>query len=197
MIPDQFTKDHRTPVYCSELGFLCFHPCNFSGQLVFLDLLLIFEYVLFLTLLTVFNKSFIRNVFCKYFFPDYSFSLHFLIRVFKDKKFLTLLKSINFYFIFCFVFTLKFLCVSYLISSDNQPCLGIQQSDSVVQIRVSVLFQIFFSNLSYYRILREFPVLYSRSLLIFCFKYSSVCMSVPNSHPTLSPLLSNNHIFLL
>ena len=39
-----------------------------------------------------------------------------------------------------------------------------------------------FSRLGYYRVLiTEFPVLYSRSSLVICFKCSSVCMSVPNS----------------
>ena len=89
MIPNQFTEDHRAPVYCSELG----HPGTFSGQLVFLDLLLIFEYVLFSTLLTVFNKSFIRNVFCKYFFPDCGFCFFLLIVSFMEQKILVLGKS--------------------------------------------------------------------------------------------------------
>ena len=41
----------------------------------------------------------------------------------------------------------------------------------------------FFSHLSYYRYWAEFPVLYSRSLLVFPFKYSHVYMSIPNSQP--------------
>ena len=49
---------------------------------------------------------------------------------------------------------------------------GVQQSDSVIHTHVSILFQI----LSPFRLLQnteqEFPVLYSRSLLVFYLKYS-------------------------
>ena len=46
---------------------------------------------------------------------------------------------------------------------------GIQQSDSVIHIHIPILFQILFP----FRLLQniEFPVLYSRSLLVICFKY--------------------------
>ena len=69
---------------------------------------------------------------------------------------------------------------------------GVQQSDSVTHIHISVLFQILFP----FRLLQniEFPVLYSRSLLVIYFKYGSVCMSIPNSQgippPHLSPLVT-------
>ena len=53
---------------------------------------------------------------------------------------------------------------------------NVQQSDSVIHIHVSVLFQI----LSPFRLLQnvEFPVLYNRSLLVIYFKYNSVYMLI-------------------
>ena len=56
---------------------------------------------------------------------------------------------------------------------------GVQPSHSVIQYMYLFVF-IFFSQLSYYGILSEFPVLYSRSLLVICFKYCSVYISVTN-----------------
>ena len=59
---------------------------------------------------------------------------------------------------------------------------GVQQSDSVIHIHVSILFQILFPP----RLLQNI-VLYGRSLLfiyfifLIYFKYSSVYMSIPNS----------------
>ena len=51
---------------------------------------------------------------------------------------------------------------------------GVQQSDSVIHIHTSILFQV----LSPYKLLQEYwvesPVLYSRFLLIIYFIYSSV-----------------------
>ena len=56
---------------------------------------------------------------------------------------------------------------------------GVEQSDSVIHTHISILFQILF----HYRLLQsiEFPVLYSRSLLIIYFIYSSVYMLILNS----------------
>ena len=56
---------------------------------------------------------------------------------------------------------------------------GVQQSESVIHTHIFFLFQILFP----YRLLQniEFPVLYSRSLLVIYFIYSSVCMLIPSS----------------
>ena len=51
--------------------------------------------------------------------------------------------------------------------------LGVQQSDSVIHIQVSILFQIFFPFRFITEYWAEFPVLYNRSLLVIYFKYSS------------------------
>ena len=58
---------------------------------------------------------------------------------------------------------------------------GVQQSDSVIHI--AIIFQILFHT-GYIRILIEFPVLYSRSLLITYFIYSSVYMLIPKIYPS-------------
>jgi len=63
-----------------------------------------------------------------------------------------------------------------------------QQSDSVVSIHVSILFQIIFPS-KFYRILREIPVPCSRSLLVICFECGSVYMAVPNTY-SIPPLPS-------
>ena len=70
---------------------------------------------------------------------------------------------------------------------------GIQQSDSVIHIHVSILFQILFP----FRLLQSIEqslVLYSRSLLVICFIYGSGYLWIPNSqfipHPLLSPLVT-------
>ena len=58
---------------------------------------------------------------------------------------------------------------------------GVQQSESVIHIHISTVFYILFP----YRPLEywvEFPVLYIRSLLVICFIYCSVYMSIPISH---------------
>ena len=52
--------------------------------------------------------------------------------------------------------------------------LGIEHSELVIQI--PTFFFIFFSHIGFYRV--EFPVLYSRFLLVTCLIYSSVNMSV-------------------
>ena len=61
---------------------------------------------------------------------------------------------------------------------------GVQQCDSV--IHVSTHFQILFPFTEYWA---EFPALYSRSLLVIYFKYSSMYMLIPNSYLSL-PILS-------
>ena len=69
---------------------------------------------------------------------------------------------------------------------------GVQQSDLVKYVYVSILFQI----ASPFRLLQNIEqnslLLYSRSLLVICFKYGSMYMSIPNfqsiSPPTLPPV---------
>ena len=56
---------------------------------------------------------------------------------------------------------------------------GVPQSDSVINIHISILFQILFPSKLLQNI--EFSVLYSRSLLNVYFIYSSVYMLIPNS----------------
>jgi len=68
-----------------------------------------------------------------------------------------------------------------------------QQSDSVLYICVCMYsVSKLFSHLGYYRDQAEFSTLYSRSLLIIYFQYSSMYMSVPNSQsiPPAWPFLS-------
>ena len=55
---------------------------------------------------------------------------------------------------------------------------GVQQSDSVMCTYASLFLRFFYVLLKYQV---YFPVLYSRSLLIICFVYSSVYMLIPNS----------------
>ena len=59
------------------------------------------------------------------------------------------------------------LCLKVLLEYGRFIVLvaGVQQSDSVINIHIFILFQ-FFSHIGYYRLLIEFPVLYSRSLLV-------------------------------
>ena len=92
---------------------------------------------------------------------------------------------ILFYFYFILEYRwLTILC--YLVS-------GVQKSDLVKYVHVSILFKI----ASPFRLLQNTEqnslLLYSRSLLVICFKYSSVYMSIPNfqsiSPPTL-PLVT-------
>ena len=80
----------------------------------------------------------------------------------------------EFFFLFCAIF-LKF----YWSIIDLQCCVsGVQQSDSVIHI--FILFQSFLLQvITEYWV--EFPVLYSRSLLVTYLIYSSVCMLIPNS----------------
>ena len=60
---------------------------------------------------------------------------------------------------------------------------GVRQSDLVI-------YNQFFSIIGYYKMLRIVPVLYSRSLLVICFIYSSVCVCESQT-PSLSlPLRS-------
>ena len=75
---------------------------------------------------------------------------------------------------------------------------GVQQSDSVIHIHVSILFQI----LCPFKLLQnteQFPVLYDRSLLVIYFKYSSVYMSISNSQfiPPPATLPPGNYKFVL
>ena len=62
------------------------------------------------------------------------------------------------------------LCVFHVYSKVNQ-----------LYIYIYPFFFRFFSHIGYYRILTKFPVLYSRSFLVICFMYSSVCMLIPDS----------------
>ena len=57
---------------------------------------------------------------------------------------------------------------------------------------ICIFFFKFFSIIGHYRYWIEFPVLYSRSFLFFCFIYSSMYLSVPSSWfvPPLSPLVA-------
>ena len=56
---------------------------------------------------------------------------------------------------------------------------GIQYSDLVICIHISILFQILFPCRFLWT--TEFPVLCSRSLPIIYFMYSDVCMLIPTS----------------
>ena len=56
---------------------------------------------------------------------------------------------------------------------------SIQLTDSVIHIMYFYFFK-FFSHLGYCRVLSTVLVLYSRSLLVIYFKYSSLYMSIPN-----------------
>ena len=58
-----------------------------------------------------------------------------------------------------------------------------RQRDPAICVHVSILPQTPFPS----RLSHNFPVLYSRSLLIIHFKYRSVYMSIPNSLTILSP----------
>ena len=56
----------------------------------------------------------------------------------------------------------------------------------------------FFSHIGYYRVLsRVSCAIFSRSLLVIHFKYSSVYMSIPDFLSPLLPILSGNHKFVL
>jgi len=55
---------------------------------------------------------------------------------------------------------------------------------------IYIFFSKFFSFISYYRMLSIFPVLYSGSLVIIYFVYSSVYMLIPNSSFTFPPSFS-------
>ena len=63
---------------------------------------------------------------------------------------------------------------------------GMEPSDSDICFR-------FFSMVGYYKILTEFPVLYSKLLLVIYFIYSNMYILVPNSKfilPTPFPLVT-------
>ena len=83
----------------------------------------------------------------------------------------------------------------YLIYSIS----SIQPSDSVICMYVS--FFRFFSSIGYYKTLNLVPCAIQQILV--CFKYSSVCMSIPNSIVLFSEcllyagaVLRGNHAFL-
>ena len=68
--------------------------------------------------------------------------------------------------------------------------LGVPQSESVVHVHISILF----SHVGITERGVDLPVLYSRSLLVFCFRYSSVYVLIPSSQflplaPMVSPLV--------
>ena len=74
---------------------------------------------------------------------------------------------------------------------------AIQESESVIHIHISILFQILFL----FRLLQtiEFPLPYSWSLLIIYFIYSNVYMLIPNSsfiHPSPPSFTFGNHKFV-
>ena len=58
---------------------------------------------------------------------------------------------------------------------------GVQQSDSFIYIHISIVFQILFPCRVLQNTEYEFPMLYSRSLVIIYFMYSSVYLLIPNS----------------
>ena len=74
---------------------------------------------------------------------------------------------------------------------------GCKESDMTGQ-HSNIFFQILFTFWLITEYWAEFPVLYSRSLLIVYFKYSSMEMSVPNSQSIpIPPFLPGNHTFIL
>ena len=60
---------------------------------------------------------------------------------------------------------------------------GVQQSDSVIHTFILFSDSSPIWVITEYR--AEFPVLYSRALLVICFKYSSVSVSAPGAQPAL------------
>ena len=71
--------------------------------------------------------------------------------------------SIDFILLLCLKILLEYGWFIVLVS-------GVQQSDSIIRIHIFIIFQIF-SHIDYYRLLIEFPVLYSRSLLVIYFTH--------------------------
>ena len=60
--------------------------------------------------------------------------------------------------------------------SDNVALVsGVQQSDSVIHVHISIFFKLF-SNLGYCQILNIFVQLHNKFLLVIYFKYSSMYM---------------------
>ena len=88
------------------------------------------------------------------------------------------------FFLF-FFFILSF----WSIVNNDVLVTGIQQGDLVIPIKYPFFFKLF-SHSGYYRIQSQAPMLYSRSWLALCFKYSSVYISISSSIPTpsLSPI---------
>ena len=82
---------------------------------------------------------------------------------------------------------------------DREACRaaahGVAESDTTGQ-HSNIFFQILFTFWLITEYWAEFPVLYSRSLLIVYFKYSSMEMSVPNSQSIpIPPFLVTIHLF--
>ena len=71
---------------------------------------------------------------------------------------------------------------------------SVQKSMSVMHIHISALY-LEYSHISHYSVFVEFPVLWSRFLLVTYFTYSSVYMSIPISQFVL--LSSNNKVCFL
>ena len=57
---------------------------------------------------------------------------------------------------------------------------GVWQSESVIHTHTFILFLDYFPIIGHYRILSNFSVIYSRSLLVVCFIHGSVCMLIAN-----------------
>ena len=72
---------------------------------------------------------------------------------------------------------------------------AVQQSESVIRIHISTFFR-FFSHIGHYRVLSRVPCVYSRSLLVIYFIYSSVYMSIPISQFILSLLTTLPHAMI-
>ena len=87
------------------------------------------------------------------------------------------------------------LTLTYLQLIYNVVLLSsVQQNKSVIHIHISTLFTILF-HIDDYRVLREFSVLHSRSLLVIYFIHSSVYMSISISQcipSSLLPLIAPN-----
>ena len=85
---------------------------------------------------------------------------------------------------------------------DREACRaaahGVAKSQTRLGNTATLFFQILFTFWLITECWAEFPVLYSRSLSIVYFKYSSVEMSVPNSQSiSTQPFLPGNHTFIL
>ena len=81
-----------------------------------------------------------------------------------------------------------YIILEYIWINDVVIVSGGQQRNSAIQIHVSIFPEVPTPSKLPHNI-RQFPVLYIRSLLVIHFKHSSVYMSIPNSLTIPSPIL--------